>query len=300
MTMRFKKYSIGLAAMACLVSAGVMAQSSSRGDGSEPAAINVMTAEEVTALFAEEGLFGGGSIVRVDETAFQAGSGLITFSEVALGATNPSYTPADYGGGGGDPDVSFGGFFDGQSLGDAGTCPPGAALTGCVIGTPSSPLTLDPASPETFTVNDASNPTSPVLSGSPTFNGPVAILFDEDIAGVGLEGGFFDSVNSTSITAFSRSGQVLGSVLNEETGIEFLGLVTASGNNEIAGLLFSLAGAESAGFAIDNLRFGDSSVVGPGPGPMEFRSVPLLNGWSIALLSLVLLSFGLIVVRRLG
>jgi len=299
MIMKYRNY-FGMAAIACMVSASVMAQSGTRGDGSEPAAINVMTAEEVATLFAEDGLRGGGSVVRVDETAFQAGSGLITFSEVSLGATNPVYTPADYGGGAGNPDVSFGGFFDGQSLGDAATCPPGAAVTGCVIGTPSSPLALDPASPQTFTVNDGANPTSPVLSGSPTFNGPVAILFDEDIAGVGLEGGFFDSVNSTSITAFSRTGQVLGSVLNEETGIEFLGLVTASGNNEIAGLLFSLAGAESAGFAIDNLRFGDASVVGPGPGPMEFRSVPLLNSWSIALLSLVLLSLGLIVVRRLG
>jgi hypothetical protein len=294
------KICLGLAAVACLASASVMAQTSTRGDGSAPAGVNLITAEEVTALFAEGGLRGGGAVIRVDETAFEAGSGLITFSEFSLGTTNPTYTPADYGGVAANPDVSFGGFFQGQSLGDAGSCPVGAALTGCVVGSPTDPLTLDPSSPSTSIVSDGANPTSPVLSGSPLFNGPVAILFDEDIAGVGLDGGFFDDVNSTSITAFSRSGQVIGSVLNDGTGIEFLGLVTASGNNEIAGLLFSLAGAENAGFAIDNLRFGDAAVIGGPQDPIEFRAVPLLNPWSIALLSLVLLSLGLLVVRRLG
>ncbi len=35
------------------------------------------------------------AVVRVSETDFVAGSGLITFSEFAVGTTNPTYTPGD-------------------------------------------------------------------------------------------------------------------------------------------------------------------------------------------------------------
>ena len=295
--------SLGLALVASLLSASLMAQSNSRGDGSGPSVPNVITAAEVEALFGGAQR-GGAGIIRVNETAFQAGSGLITFSEVPTGETNPIYTAADYGGGAGDPTVTFAGFFDGQALGDASSCPAGAALSGCVVGTPTDPITLDAASPQTSVVNDFSNPTSPVLSGSPTFNGPIAIHFDGDVAGVGLEGGFFDAAGGTAITAFDRAGNTIGSVVNEETGIEFLGLVTASGTNDIAGLLFSLVGEETNGFAIDNLRFGDDSVVGPGPGPgpepTTLRSVPLLDVWSLGLLSVVLMTLGVLVIRRIS
>jgi hypothetical protein len=209
------------------------------------------------------------AVIRINESAFTPQAGLITFSEFALNTFNPTYTPATYGGGPGAPTVTFGGFFTGQSLGDASTCPPGAALTGCVIGTPRGPLALDPTSPNTFITEDGSNPTSPVLSGSPIFDGPVSILFDTDLAGVGLEGGFFDDIGSTAITAFARDGSVLGSVTNTTTGIEFLGLVTDDGQNKIAGLQFSLVGNESAGFAIDNLRFGRAGQVEPPTGIPE-------------------------------
>lgn len=206
------------------------------------------------------------AIVRIDESSFVAGSGLITFSEFALGTVNPAYTPGDYGGVAADPTVNFSGFFTGQSLGNAATCPAGAALTGCVVGSPSGPLSLDGASPSTFITTDSDNPTSPVLSGSPLFNGPVSILFDVDLAGVGLEGGFFNSIGGTAITAFARDGSVLGSVLNAELGIEFLGLLTMDGSAQIAGLQFSLVGDELAGFAIDNLRFGRAGQVVPPTG----------------------------------
>lgn len=293
--MKTRSQVVLLAALLGAAVGGVHAQSS-RGD-SPSAVINQITAEEAAALLGGN-MINGSGVVRIDESAFQAGSGLITFSEVALGAPNPVYTPANYGGAAGDPDVSFGGFFSGQALGDGTTCPPGAALSGCVIGTATGPLSLDPASPNTFTVNDGSNPTSPVLSGSPQFNGPIAILFDSDVAGVGLDGGFFDSVGSTSITAFARDGSVIGSVLNEGTGIEFLGLVTADGSDTIAGLLFSLAGAESAGFAIDNLRFGTGDVIiGPGPA-LPPEPVPAFGSFSLIVM---LLGFGivaLLAVRR--
>ena len=199
-------------------------------------------------------------IVKIGVDAFKPDAGLITFSELPVGTVNPVYTPADYGGNPATaPVVSFRGYFTGQSLGN--TC--GGLASGCVVGSPTGPLSLAANSPNTSIVNDGANPTSPVLSGSPTFNGPIGILFDRDLAGVGLDGGYFNAIGGTAITAFARDGTLLGSVSNEQLGIEFLGLVTDDGSEQIAGLLFSLVGAEPAGFAIDNLRFGLAGQVTP-------------------------------------
>lgn len=211
-------------------------------------------------------------IVRVAAADFVAGAGLITFSEFAVGTVNPAYAPVTYGGGAGSPTVTFDGFFSGQSLsGNAAVDCPGASPSACVVGNPSGPLTLDAASANTFITNDGANPTTPVLSGSPTFNGPIAVLFDVDLAGVGFDGGFFNAVGSTGITAFARDGSLLGTVSNLGLGIEFLGLVTDDGSEQIAGVFLDLVGSEPAGFAIDNLRFGRrGQVVVPG-GP---SSVP--------------------------
>lgn len=218
------------------------------------------------------------AIVRITQAAFTPQAGLITFSEFAVNTVNPTYAPASYGGGAGAPTVTFDGYFTGQSLG-GGAC--GGAATGCVVGTPSGPsLTLAAAAPDTFITTDSANPTSPVLTGSPRFNGPIGILFDVDVAGVGLDGGFFDAIGGTAITAYARDGSVLGSVTNTGRGIEFLGLVTDDGQARIAGLLFSLVGAEPAGFAIDNLRFGRAGeVIVPGvpaPGSLALAGLALL------------------------
>ena len=201
------------------------------------------------------------AVLRVGESNFRSDAGLITFSEFPLTTANPVYTPQDYGGISNGATVSFGGFFQGQSLGTDQTCPKGAALTGCIQGDPTGSLTLDANSPETFIVIDIDTPTSPVLSGYPIFNGAISILFSEDVAAVGLTGGYFNSVGATAITAFGRNGSRLGSVSNTALGIEFLGLVSGDGSNVIAGLQFSLIGPESAGFAIDNFRFGRTAQV---------------------------------------
>jgi hypothetical protein len=216
------------------------------------------------------------AVVRINQGAFTPQAGLITFSEFAQGTVNPTYAPSNYGGGAAAPTVTFGGWFTGQSAGVSGSCPSGAALSGCVLGSPTGVLSIDSASPQTFITGDGANPTSPVLSGSPTFNGPIAVLFDKDLAGVGLDGGYFNAIGGTAITAFDRNGNVIGSVKNEALGIEFLGLVTDNGQASIAGLLFSLVGAEPAGFAIDNLRFGVAGqVVVPGAVPVP-AALPLL------------------------
>lgn len=170
-------------------------------------------------------------------------------------------------------------------------------MTGCVVGAATSPLSLAAAAPDTSIVADSANPSSPVLSGTPRFNGPIAVLFSRDMAAVGLEGGFFDSAQSTSITAFDRNGANLGRVTNNGTGIEFLGLRTADGQERIAGLLFSLAGAEAAGFAIDNLRFARAGqVTGEPPRPI---SVPVNNAWGLGGLAFLMVAgLALVKLRR--
>jgi len=219
-------------------------------------------------------------IIDIDESAFQAGAGLITFSEFPEGTVNPVYAPSAYGGGAGSPTVTFGGFFTGQSLGTAATCPAGAAVTGCVLGNPTGPLTIDPNSPQTFITGDGAQPTAPILSGSPTYNGPIAIEFSTPQTGVGLIGGYFDAANSTAITAYDANGNVIGSVTNPTTGDVFLGLVTADHSATIAGLLFSLVGDEPEGFDVDNIQFGvGAQVVAPG--------TPEPSTWAMMLIGFV-------------
>src|SRR5580693_4348840 len=141
----------------------------------------------------------------------------------------------------------------------------GAGVTGCVGGNPTGPLTLDPNSPQTFISGDGAMPTAPVLSGSPQFNGPIAIEFSTPQTGVGLIGGYFNAADSTAITAYDANGNVIGSVTNPTTGDVFLGLVTADHSATISGLLFHLVGDEPAGFDVDNIRFGvGEQVVVPG------------------------------------
>jgi hypothetical protein len=222
-------------------------------------------------------------IKRIDQSAFMPDAGKITFSEFPFNTVNPTYAPSNYGGGANAPTVTFGGIFQGQTVGVA-PFPPGAAPSGVVNGTPTASLTLAPTSPSTFITSDGANPTSPVLSGSPRFNGAISILFDKDIAGVGLDGGFFNAIGGTAIKAFARNGSFIGSVLNQKTGIEFLGLVTDDGLDGIAGLQFSLVGGEPAGFAIDNLRFGRAGqVIVPGgtPVPEPFTILGTIAAGSI-------------------
>lgn len=196
------------------------------------------------------------SVVRLDESAFTASAGKITFSEFAVGTVNPIYRPGDYGAAAGAATVTFGGFFTGQRLSSQPhiDCP-NAAPTACIVGTPTGSLSLDSNAPATKIESDGANPSSPVLSGTPTFNGGIAVLFDVDQVGVGFDGGYFNAIGSTAITAFDRTGAIIGSVANTKEGIEFLGLLTADGSAKIAGVFLDLVGNEPAGFAIDNLRF---------------------------------------------
>lgn len=213
----------------------------------------------LAALLAMSATTAGAAVVRVAADDFTAAAGLISFSEKTFGSSNPTYAPADYGSVTG-PTVTFGGWFTGQSLSLTPSIDcPGAAASACVVGAPSAALSLDPASPTTFITGDGAAPNSPVLSGSPQFNGPIAILFSADQYGVGFDAGYFDAAGSTGITAFARDGSILGTVANTGLGIEFLGLV--SQNADIAGVFLDLVGSEPAGFAVDSIRFGNRDQV---------------------------------------
>lgn len=201
-------------------------------------------------------------VVRVQEGQFRAGAGRITFSELPPNTRNPVYPPSLYRGGEGAPLVRFAGTFLGRRIGTPGSCPPGAAISGCLAGQAARPLSLDPSAPPTFiafdtapTINDHQ------LSGTPLWNGPIAILFDRDQAAVGLTGGFFDAVGATAITVYDRQGTVLGQTANQTTGREFLGLAVRDLRPRIAGLEFHLVGPERAGFGIDNIRFASPEQV---------------------------------------
>ncbi|WP_439577811.1 PEP-CTERM sorting domain-containing protein [Elioraea sp.] len=197
------------------------------------------------------------AVIVIRESNFRAGAGRITFAEVPLRTRNPVLRPGQYGGDETSPTVQFGGLFQGRRIAAPAECPLGAARTGCLGGTPVAPLALDPGGPPALTVFDGSpGIRSEVLSGSPVFNGPIAVWFDRDIAAVGLQGGYFDARGGVAITVYDRQGRRLGQTVNTRIGVEFLGLATRDLSPRIAGLEFHLVGAEPHGFGIDNLRFG--------------------------------------------
>jgi choice-of-anchor A domain-containing protein len=200
---------------------------------------------------------GGYSFQRVQKSDFTQEPGIITFSEFPVNTQNPVYPPSAYGGAATQPTVTFGGVFDGQTAG-SNTC--GGVSTGCVVGTVTNPLTLNP-SPVTFITTDGANPTSPVLSGSPIFNGPISILLSDAVSSIGFDGGYFDAIGGTAIRAYAEDGTFLGQISNTGHGIEFLGITV--GVPIIKGVQLSLVGPEPAGFAIDNLIFGPTPDVTP-------------------------------------
>ena len=216
----------------------------------------------------------GAQLVRIGPGSFTPGATVITFSEQPGGTINPVYSFT------GGPDlgnvtVSFAGAFTGQTV--------TGGFPSTLNGSPANPLSLNTAY-QTFITTDSDNPTSPVLSGDPTFNGPIVMFFSTPVAAVSLDGGYFNTVGATTITGFDVLGNSLGSFTNSILGIETYGFADASGNNVISGLAFYITGNEPAGFAIDNVTFGAASVVRitPEPATMTLFATGLLGVFAAA------------------
>ena len=192
------------------------------------------------------------ALINLGPGSFTPAASVITFSEPGrnIGDTDPIYAIAGN-------TISFGEYFLGQTVVGGGV----RTLT----GSPTTPLSLV-QNGNAFITTDGANPTSPVLSGTPRFNGPISFTFATPVAAVGLSGGYFDAIGATTIEAFDSAGLSLGSIVNSAIGVEFYGLFDSSGSN-IAGVSFYITGSEPAGFAIDNVTFGDADVVVNAPEP---------------------------------
>ena len=211
------------------------------------------------------------ALIDLGPGSFPPLASVISFAEVPVGTVNPTFTfngvPTL-----GSVTISFAGHFVGQAAGGS----PTVTLTD---HTPTGPLALDAASPDTVTVNDTAAVSSPVLSGTPTFNGPISILFSVPVSAVGLTAGFFDVVNGTTIEAYGAGGNILGSITNTKEGFQFFGLADSSDNNVIKGISLFITGDEPFpfGFAIDDVTFGATP-----PTPVPEPATLLLLGSSAA------------------
>ncbi len=103
-------------------------------------------------------------------------------------------------------------------------------------------------------VEDAANPSPPVLAGNATaiFSGPLAVQFSAPVSGIAMTVGFLDSVGSTQMIVLGVRGEEIARWTNEGTGIEFVGFATDS--PLIGGFTLFNVRDEPAGFAIDNLE----------------------------------------------
>jgi hypothetical protein len=108
-----------------------------------------------------------------------------------------------------------------------------------------------------FITSDGANPTSPVLSGEPTFEGPVVGHFvipgtntPTTVNLLQLDAGYIDNPGSVEIVAHLSNGQTRTAVA-DHLGIDQISMATRG----IQSFTVQAVSAEEAGFAIDNLGF---------------------------------------------
>lgn len=108
----------------------------------------------------------------------------------------------------------------------------------------------------TFIAADTANPSSPVLSGTPKFEGTIHGTFvtagsARTVSGFIIDVGYIDTPGSVTVTAFNSRGIAI-----ESTPITDLGIVEVSMSAPgIAAFTVSTDGDEGAGFAVDILTF---------------------------------------------
>ncbi len=176
------------------------------------------------------------------------------FAAAADGTVNPVQTFTGVPGYG-TITLSYGPYFNGQSA--SSFLSPPTSVSGAPVGSlalDTGPgATLD-TSYQTVIEADPSNG-GEALGGAPAvatngFGGPVAIDFSKAVTGVILTAGFFDTVGSTTIEAFTAAGLSLGTVMNTLTGDETFNLSDSMGAG-LSGLL--ITSNDAAGFSINGV-----------------------------------------------
>lgn len=114
-----------------------------------------------------------------------------------------------------------------------------------------------------FITQDDANPSWPVLSGSPEFEGVIELRVVDPSTGnrtttqgIRLDVGFIDNRNSVEVAYFDLSDRPLGAVRANSFGINTLTIPLAG----IHRVTVAAVEDEPAGFAIDNVRIGVSTV----------------------------------------
>ena len=176
----------------------------------------------------------------------------IDLSTVPLGTNDPVFDLS--AGGYGTVAISFGSYFTGQSLTNISA---GLPIT-LATSTPSAPLTVasDPTNVAFTTTDDAlPDPTTLVISGTPDFNGPIAIELSTPVQDFGLTAGYLNVPDAVAITAYNSAGASLGTVQSSAIGFQTFALSDPLGA-QIAGLSIYPVSAVPGGFEIHDLSFG--------------------------------------------
>ncbi|NEO56839.1 MAG: hypothetical protein F6K54_29455, partial [Okeania sp. SIO3B5] len=185
----------------------------------------------VQPTLAHSGTLNGIHIITASD--LNAPTGNITFNELSENTYEPVYTPAEYGGDTTAPTVTFKAMFEGQSY-SQNDCP-GVTVFGCIIGNPSKPLSLstDPLT-RGISIVAADSSFSDSRAIATQQNAAYSILFDKDLARVGITVGDLDTVGAVKVKVFDRNGGLLGEVTNSKTGTEYLGFATDDDKEKIA------------------------------------------------------------------
>jgi hypothetical protein len=108
--------------------------------------------------------------------------------------------------------------------------------------------------------NDISNPSSPVLSGTPRFFGAIEGRFVRTDNGrkvalpaFSVDAGYFDSTGSVLITLYDKAGQVILTKRNNKLGIQTFRFKNLPAR--VHRFRIEVSGSEANGFAIDNVAF---------------------------------------------
>ncbi len=145
-----------------------------------------------------------------------------------------------------------------EGAGDSGIITFSELPTGTFINNQYNEVGIIFGGSDPFITNDSANPSTPVLSGTPQFQGDIDGKFVKPgtndqcaVQSFTLDAGYFDELGSTRIEWFDPDGKKLGQRINSRHGIEQLKI---EGGN-IASWRIGIVKNEPAGYAIDNVFF---------------------------------------------